>query len=256
VLLIIGLLVSGVMVGQDMIRAAELRSITTDKDRIQTAVMLFQDKYQGLPGDLSNATAFWGTMTGGAGCNNTAAGATTAVGTQTCSGNGDDIIMAEPVITGTNTEEVLFWQHLSNAGLIEGKYTGILSAQWGEPNQHLYTKISNIWWHVNNYGTKTFAETLFFEGFYGNNINVRIGKSTTSPPAGPTLANIFVPQEIWEIDKKLDDGLPGVGNVVTFEMNGANCNTLAADAVTPASSFSYNLGYNSKACSIMFKNMW
>jgi prepilin-type N-terminal cleavage/methylation domain-containing protein len=62
VLMIIGLLVSGILVGKDMIRAAELRSITSEKDQFQTAVNLFKNKYLGLPGDLSNATAFWGVM--------------------------------------------------------------------------------------------------------------------------------------------------------------------------------------------------
>jgi hypothetical protein len=83
--------VSGILVGKDMIRAAELRSITSEKDQIQTAVMLFRNKYLGLPGDLSNATAFWGTMPTGT-CSNTVAGASGATGTQTCNGDGDSKI--------------------------------------------------------------------------------------------------------------------------------------------------------------------
>jgi prepilin-type N-terminal cleavage/methylation domain-containing protein len=122
VLLIIGLLASGILVGQDMIRAAELRSITTEKDQIQTAVMLFKNKYLGLPGDLSNATAFWGTMPTGT-CPNASGGN----GTQTCNGNGDGNIIINAVLN-YNSESVLIWQHLSNAGLIEGKYTGIWTA--------------------------------------------------------------------------------------------------------------------------------
>ncbi|MFM7859741.1 MAG: type II secretion system protein, partial [Flammeovirgaceae bacterium] len=58
VIMIIGLLVSGILVGQDMIRAAEMRSILTEKDKIVTKVNLFRNKYLALPGDMSNATEF------------------------------------------------------------------------------------------------------------------------------------------------------------------------------------------------------
>jgi prepilin-type N-terminal cleavage/methylation domain-containing protein len=107
VLMIIGLLVSGILVGKDMIRAAELRSITSEKDQIQTAVNLFKNKYLGLPGDLSNATDFWGTMPTGT-CSNTAAGASGGTGTQTCNGDGDGIIDLSFVANG-NPEFMLFW---------------------------------------------------------------------------------------------------------------------------------------------------
>jgi len=53
VLVIIGLLVSGVLVGRDLIAAAELRSQISQIEGYNTAVRTFQLKYGGLPGDLS-----------------------------------------------------------------------------------------------------------------------------------------------------------------------------------------------------------
>ena len=60
VLVILGLLAGGVLSGKSLIRAAELRTIGTERDRFRTAMYAFRDKYFMLPGDISNATSFWG----------------------------------------------------------------------------------------------------------------------------------------------------------------------------------------------------
>ena len=59
---IIGLLVGGVLAGQNLMRAAEIRSIIEEEQRILGAVQAFQDKYAALPGDMSNATSVWGAL--------------------------------------------------------------------------------------------------------------------------------------------------------------------------------------------------
>jgi prepilin-type N-terminal cleavage/methylation domain-containing protein len=58
VLVIIGLIVGGVLVGQDLIRAAAVRGQISQIEKYQTAVNTFRTKYDGLPGDLSNAANF------------------------------------------------------------------------------------------------------------------------------------------------------------------------------------------------------
>src|ERR1700691_433072 len=52
VLVIIGLIVGGVLVGQDLIRAAEVRAQISQIEKYNTAVNTFRDKYNALPGDL------------------------------------------------------------------------------------------------------------------------------------------------------------------------------------------------------------
>ncbi len=228
-----------------MIRAAELRSIVTEKDQFQASVNLFRDKYFGLPGDLPNATAFWGTMPTGT-CSNTSSGASGGTGTQTCNGNGNGQI-SYYLISGANEEGLLFWQHLANAGMITGQYTGIYTF-WGATGQDYPSKAGKgFWWYNAYFGIITVADTAHFEGNYGHQFELR--------GAGGVLENL-IPSEAWGIDKKIDDGLPGVGKIATLEQNGINCNTLAASATAAASTFTYNLGYTSAACSILFKNMW
>ena len=50
VLVIIGLIVGGILTGKDLIRAAELRSVQSDKEKIVTAINTFELKYNCLPG--------------------------------------------------------------------------------------------------------------------------------------------------------------------------------------------------------------
>ena len=253
VLMIIGLLVSGILVGKDMIRAAELRSITSEKDQIQTATMLFRNKYLGIPGDLINATAFWGVMPTGTCSGSAAGGASGGTGTQTCNGNGDGVIngLSELTLTGSNTEQVLLWQHLSNAGLIEGKYTGIFTG-WSNANagEHYFSRSAKNNWYAPTYpGRVPLTDPTTFAGNdYGNSM-VLHNKGTAT---GVSLT----PSEAWAIDKKIDDELPGIGQMVTRKRNGENCNTLPASDTTPSASYSYNLSYEGVACELEFKNMF
>ena len=89
VLVILGLLVGGVLTGQSLIRAAELRSVTTEYGKYSTAIRAFKDKYFALPGDMTNAIAFWGPAPD---CADTAT--TAGTGTQTCNGDGNNNIYA------------------------------------------------------------------------------------------------------------------------------------------------------------------
>ena len=61
VLVVIGLIVGGTVVGKDLIRASELNSIITQQNKIQIALNTFKLKYNVIPGDMRNATDYWGT---------------------------------------------------------------------------------------------------------------------------------------------------------------------------------------------------
>ena len=57
VLVIIGLIVGGVLVGQNLIAAATVRAQITQIEKYNQAVNTFYGKYQALPGDMNVATA-------------------------------------------------------------------------------------------------------------------------------------------------------------------------------------------------------
>lgn len=123
VLVILGLLVGGILAGKSLIHASELRKVTTDFSRYETAVHGFRDRYFSLPGDISSASKIWGAGDGGTGNTVTCFNAI-LTGTATCNGNGDGTIIGAT----TQVHEIHHaWQHLTNAGLIEGQYTGSAS---------------------------------------------------------------------------------------------------------------------------------
>lgn len=123
VLVILGLLVGGVLSGQSLIRAAELRSVTSEYSKWHSAAHAFRDKYFALPGDMPNATAFWGALDiDGNGLGSNCRGESS--GLATCNGDGDGAICQSGTCTSQTYEAMLFWKHLANAGLIEGTYSG------------------------------------------------------------------------------------------------------------------------------------
>jgi prepilin-type N-terminal cleavage/methylation domain-containing protein len=228
VLVILGLLVGGVLSGQSLIRAAELRSVTTDFSRYSAAVMSFRDKYLAVPGDMANATKFWGAA-------DACPAKTGAAGKETCDGNGNGKIMYnEPANADKDTFVEIFmaWQHLANAGLIEGSYTGIAGTtdviQATSANVPR-GRISNSYWYMFNWNKTMKDDPGAFDGDYFDNF-LQIGAlSDAGSPAEPVLK----PEESWNIDTKIDDGKPAQGRY--RERMWDTCTDAATAAATSAS---------------------
>ena len=109
VLVIIGLIIGGILKGQELIASARLKSDATDIDAIRAATATFQDKYGGLPGDYFEGQAQLGTPNGVTWTTPACDGAN-----QRC--DGDGLIEG----TGITNETLLFWQHLALGNLISG----------------------------------------------------------------------------------------------------------------------------------------
>jgi prepilin-type N-terminal cleavage/methylation domain-containing protein len=102
VLVIIGLLLGGILKGQEMITQAKIKNVINDFNGITAAVNSYRDRYRTLPGDDAGAAARWG------------------VGVTT-SGNGDGVVTGTYFAVGTPAVETqLFWQHLRLAGFVPG----------------------------------------------------------------------------------------------------------------------------------------
>src|SRR5690242_12333924 len=59
VLVIIGLLLGGILKGQEMITQAKIKSVIADMSGVSAAMYGYQDRYRALPGDDKNGTR-WG----------------------------------------------------------------------------------------------------------------------------------------------------------------------------------------------------
>lgn len=211
VLVILGLLAGGVLSGQSLIRAAELRSMTTDFDRYRTAIYNFRDKYFSLPGDMNNATKFWGSAGGDGTGIDTACTDVVSTTKATCNGNGDGIIRDA---TNTSWAELwLAWQHLANAGLIEGQYSGSIN---GLTSGQLIGKVVPRG-KISNTGYQFWTEARSASGWTGSGSAetlgfIRFGGTYSGSDAPIRIGNnALSPEQAWNIDTKLDDGKPGTG---------------------------------------------
>jgi prepilin-type N-terminal cleavage/methylation domain-containing protein len=59
VLVIIGLLLGGILKGQEMITQAKIKNVINDFNGISVAVTSYQDRYRALPGYDVNVTTRW-----------------------------------------------------------------------------------------------------------------------------------------------------------------------------------------------------
>jgi len=105
VLVIVGLLLGGILKGQEMINQARIKNAINDFNGITVAVTSYQDRYRALPGDDPNATARWTVQA-------------------PVSGNGNGTVQGLYNSVTANDESRLFWQHLRIAGFVPGLTTG------------------------------------------------------------------------------------------------------------------------------------
>lgn len=247
VLVILGLLTGGILGGQALIRAAELRSVSTEYSRWVTATQTFRDKYFALPGDMPNAIAFWGAAdTSGAGGNCGSPFTNAGTGTQTCNGNGNGMVGYSSSNQTAWNETHRFWQHLASAGLIEGTYTGIASdGNYGNaPGTNVpRPKVrSTACWaafrHRNPGEVAADGSGILYDNVF------QLGGATIFNCSLP----IFQPEEAWNVDTKMDDGMPRQGRTVTWQW-GSNCNTATAVSDLNAT---YQLNQSGNNCSLMF----
>lgn len=253
VLVILGLLTGGILAGQSLIKAAQLRGISTEFSRYVTATASFRDKYFALPGDMNNATKFW--LVDAGGCPGTASTAPTA-GSRTCDGDGNGQIAASAVVAN---EIYRFWQHLANAGLIEGSFTGVPNdtASYNTFRPSITTpnvptsRYPNAFWHPFYVGSAAVSDTGFFEGDYGNIMLIGGGTNGRSP--------LLLTEEAWNLDTKMDDGKPGTGRMTSAKnATQANSATGCSDtnyttAVSIAASSQYLLTNTAAACTLQIK---
>ncbi len=105
VLVIIGLLLGGVLRGQELINSAKAKNITTDLKNVQIFIYGYQDKFRAIPGDDANVAVH---INGG-----------TKATTPNATLNNAQINGVWNSTTSTD-ESFLFWQHVRLAGFATG----------------------------------------------------------------------------------------------------------------------------------------
>ncbi len=213
VLVIVGLLLGGVLKGQELITSARVRNLGTMQDGMKAAFFGFQDRFRALPGDYTGALAvanIAGVTAAVAGCAVTTGG-----------GDGNGQIAA----TG---ESIIAWEHLSKSGFITGSYVcaGTAAAATNTP-----TNIYNAYVQI------------VYDAVYGtaatNRHNIKTGPSI---PVGV----------IAELDRKIDDGNPYAGSfqfsIYSDPVGGAPAAPGANSCTTATTATSWNVSLGNTNC--------
>ncbi len=115
VLVIIGLLLGGVLKGQELITQAKIRNVANDINGMSAAVYGYQDRYKKFPGDDNDAASRW-----------------TNPATVSGDGNGAVGVAGQATVidcAATDNENCRFWQHLRLSGFIGGDSASRLAPQ-------------------------------------------------------------------------------------------------------------------------------
>lgn len=217
VMVIIGLIVGGVLVGRDLIKASEIRSTTVGLERYNAAAITFRNKYNGLPGDLLAVRASQFGF----------------IPRSDASAHGDN----NKVIEGCTANSVylgcetgLFWADLSIAQLINDAFTDasdnlLTAATIAETGAFLPAAPLRETAFISLYpqgGRNYFLIASFSD--------INNGVQTFSLARAQALT-VF---EAAQMDDKIDDGAPLTGNaraVADWNVGGASGVELDAGAV-------------------------
>ena len=273
VLVIIGLIIGAILVGQSLIHSAQIQRIMKEQTQFAEAINTFYGKYNCIPGDCPNATNFFGSAGGTSAATdyNCYFPASTNMGsTGTCNGNGDGKIGTNggwSFTTGANaTEKGFLWQHLALAGLIAGQYAtfgqGVSYGHEPGYNSPASTALPNGEWATMRIDDSNTASTLSMPN---GSTGVGVAPNLVGQHAlmlGSYLYNsgggfaygpqgIISPKDALAFDQKYDDGLPFSG-FITWETNSTGGQLCSNPANLSATNFNVAENLNYTPCLPLF----
>ncbi len=197
VLVIIGLIVGGILVGRDLIKAAENRATLGEYEKFKTAAMTFRLKYNCIPSKCWKAVALGLADSGGV-----------------ADPYADPCIAYPDMPWLAGADEICwddalnFWYQLARAGLIGGAYVGYSGQD--------ASAVGNI-----KAGREYPIAAIKTQGWWINGNNpLHINQFSLLDLALPTptgdFASSVTPSQGYYLDTKVDDGLPDSGRVLAY----------------------------------------
>jgi prepilin-type N-terminal cleavage/methylation domain-containing protein len=190
VLVIIGLLLGGVLKGQELITSARVRNVISQQDGIKAAFFGFQDRYRALPGDYPGVQA-----------NTNIPNVATTLG-----GNGDG-----QILNAAANEQTIAWTHMSHAGFLTGSFNMATATD-----------------AVAAANTPANTYNAFLQLVYDNIYSVIAGDPAATARHNLKTGNQIPVEITTEVDRKIDDGNPGRGSFRFSVYQGAGTAPTAA----------------------------
>lgn len=219
VMIIIGLLIGGILKGQELIANARVTSQVSQVKGIDAAMTTFRDQYASLPGDIANP-------------NTRLPNCTVAICSTVGDGNSfvQNATANDPGQAPANSEGGRAFIHLAAAGVLGGVNPGLTAYGAGaNPSAQIGNGVLTF-----GYSNGTFAGLASGGATDAGHYLVTNSNDTTA-----AAGSILQPKVAANIDRKLDDGNPNTGSVRAIGgVGAANCASLA----TAAGVYNENLG--------------
>lgn len=232
VLTIVGLLIGGILKGQQLISNAKVTSQMAQVKAVEAATTTFSDTYSAVPGDMNTAAARL---------------PATSCGAATCvdgDGNGQvgNLLTAVPTAAfaaaGTGAgENVNFWLHLSGAGLISG-VGGVSQSAFGSAQP-----TGKVGGGLGVARISTTTAPIRDGGLY-----VLTAATPSTWGSNTAGTGVMTANQAAQIDRKMDDGVNQTGSIVASGLT-ASCVT----APTTANPGGYDEKVNSKDCNLQIR---
>jgi len=230
VLVIIGLLLGGILKGQELINSARVRNLADTAAGVQAAYYGFIDRYRQVPGDMQLARAQ----------------ANIDPTSISVGGDGNGQVGGTGVAADDYGEASALWQHLTVAGFLQGNYDG------GATNEATYEVV----------------EVAPINAFNGFMVLARTRDyAPSTAPHTPAAASPYrltfglgdnIPVDIaLELDTKVDDGLPATGSLrftgdTTVDFDGVtSASSASGDCLIDVNTNQYDIAADAQNCALM-----
>ena len=209
VLVIIGLIIGGIVLGQELIYQSQIRKMISDIQRYQTAFNTFKGKYGFYPGDLPNANQWFNTSGWASAYINGGAGGSSA------DVRGDGLV-------DYRSESPIAFPQLNLSGLDSAEGAAMITPS-AYPTSSYATCGVNMPKGAIGKGCWQIVSSL--HDISGSSVYnwLTYGTERTDGSWLYYAENsVLNPMDIYAIDIKIDDGLPGSGRVVSYNSQGSN----------------------------------
>jgi prepilin-type N-terminal cleavage/methylation domain-containing protein len=188
VIIILGILITGIVGGQSLIESANRQNTIATYQVLNQAVLAFKLEYDAIPGDFDEAEDYWPGE-----ANN---------------GTGDNIILDNHSLSTSEYHE--FWRHLNLANIT--KYDLSKSANDGQ------ALIIDSGKNVYNIISHRLPVSKFYEDSnlsYQNRHAAYICCDEEAELSSAVRESAYTAKYIGAIDKKIDNGLPWTGKIIS-----------------------------------------
>jgi hypothetical protein len=231
-MIIIGLLIAGVLKGQELIANAQVTSTVAQVKSIDAATSTFKDTYNGIPGDITDPDKR---------LPNCSAACVVGAGTA----NGDGHLENTPDATPIEKEGEAFFVQLNAAGLLSG-ITPAAAGSTALGANFPAAKISGNGFQAGSIlATSDSPSTVIGDVKAPNGVYLTL-TSTIGAQDADTAG--LRPSQALRIDTKLDDATPDSGEVLAFG-NGDDCGTATNEGVAGI----YSSANNSSECGLYIR---